>query len=49
MLPGLRESVGPSPVPERPIGGGMVKEALLAHVLLSKYSNHLPLYSPARV
>jgi transposase len=29
-----------APAPERPIDGGMATEALLAHVLVSKYSDH---------
>jgi transposase len=33
-----------APAPERPIDGGMATEALLAHVLVSKYGDHLPLY-----
>lgn len=33
--------------PERPITGGMATEAMLAHVLISKYCDHLPLYRQA--
>jgi transposase len=32
-----------APTPERPITGGMATEALLAHVLVAKYADHLPL------
>ena len=33
-----------APAPERPIDGGMATEALLAHVLVSKFCDALPLY-----
>src|SRR4051794_31610663 len=33
-----------APAPERPITGGMGTEALLAHVLVAKYANPMPLY-----
>jgi transposase len=35
--------------PERPIDGGMATEALLAQVLIGKYSDHLPLYRQAQI
>ena len=35
--------------PERPIDGGMATEALIAQVLVGKYSEHLPLYRQAQV
>ena len=35
--------------PERPIDGGMATEALIAQVLVAKYSEHLPLYRQAQV
>ena len=38
-----------APAPERPIDGGMATEALLAHVLVNKYSDHLPLYRQAQI
>jgi transposase len=38
-----------APAPERPIDGGMATEALVAHVLVAKYSEHLPLYRQAQV
>ncbi len=38
------EAVVQAPAPERPISGGMATEALLAHVLVAKYADHLPLY-----
>jgi transposase len=34
------EAVVQAPAPERPIDGGMATEALLAHVLVSKYADH---------
>jgi transposase len=33
-----------APAPDRPIDGGMATEALLAHILISKYGDSLPLY-----
>src|SRR5690242_1845281 len=38
-----------APVPERPIAGGMATEALLAHVLVAKYGDFLPLYRQAQI
>jgi transposase len=38
-----------APAPERPIDGGMATEALLAHVLISKYGDSLPLYRQAQI
>ena len=38
-----------APAAERPIDGGMATEALLAHVLVNKYSDHLPLYRQAQI
>ena len=38
-----------APAPERPIDGGMATEALLAHVLVNKYADHLPLYRQAQI
>jgi transposase len=38
-----------APAPERPIDGGMATEALLAHVLVSKYGDHLPLYRQSQI
>src|SRR5436305_1707859 len=37
------------PAPERPVAGGMATEALLAHVLVAKYGDHLPLYRQAQI
>ena len=35
--------------PDRPIDGGMATEALVAHVLVGKYSDHLPLYRQSQI
>jgi transposase len=43
------EAVVQAPAPERPISGGMATEALLAHVLVSKYADFLPLYRQAAI
>jgi transposase len=43
------QTVVQAPAPERPIDGGMATEALLAHVLVSKYADHLPLYRQAQI
>src|SRR5215213_3757070 len=43
------EAVVQAPAPERPITGGMASEALLAHVLVAKFSDHLPLYRQAQI
>ena len=38
-----------APAPERPIDGGMATEALVAQVLIGKYSDHLPLYRQSQI
>src|SRR3954451_17323140 len=43
------EAVVQAPAPERPIAGGMATEALLAHVLVAKYADFLPLYRQAGI
>ena len=43
------EAVVQAPAPERPIDGGMATEALLAHVLVNKYADHLPLYRQSQI
>jgi transposase len=48
---GCRTCEGPvvqAPAPDRPIDGGNPTEALLAHILVSKYADSLPLYRQAR-
>jgi transposase len=44
-----KEAVVQAPPPERPITGGMATEALLAHVLVAKYADFLPLYRQAAI
>ena len=43
------EAIVQAPAPERPIDGGMATEALLAHVLVNKYADHLPLYRQVQI
>src|SRR3954470_8730415 len=43
------EAVVQAPTPERPIAGGMATEALLAHVLVAKFCDHLPLYRQSQI
>lgn len=38
-----------APAPERPIAGGRASPALLAHVLVSKYCDHTPLYRQSQI
>lgn len=38
-----------APAPERPIAKGLATPALLAHVLVGRYCDHLPLYRQAQV
>ncbi len=38
-----------APAPERVIAGGLATPALLAHVLVSRYCDHLPLYRQSRI
>jgi len=38
-----------APAPARVIEGGLPTEALIAHVLVSKYADHLPLYRQAQI
>ena len=41
---------GPVPAPARLIEGGIPTEAMIAHVLVARYADHLPLYrSPWRL
>jgi transposase len=43
------EAVVQASAPERPITGGMATEALLAHVLVAKYADFLPLYRQSQI
>lgn len=38
-----------APAPERPIAKGLATPALLAHVLVAKYCDHLPLYRQSQI
>jgi len=38
-----------TPAPERPIAKGLATPGLLAHVLVSKYCDHLPLYRQSQI
>jgi transposase len=46
---GCEGAVVQAPAPERPLTGGMATEALLAQVMVAKYSDHLPLYRQAQI
>ena len=46
---GCEEAVVQAPAPDRPIDGGIATEALLAHVLVNKYADHLPLYRQTQI
>jgi transposase len=46
---GCESAVVQAPAPERPLTGGMASEAVLAQVLVAKYSDHLPLYRQAQI
>jgi transposase len=43
------EAIVQSPLPSRPIDRGRPGPGLLAHVLVSKYSDHLPLYRQSKI
>ena len=43
------QSITQSPAPSRPIARGLAGPALLAHVLVSKYADHLPLYRQSEI
>ena len=38
-----------APAPDRPIDGGMATEALIAHLVVSKFCDSLPLYRQAQM
>ena len=46
---GCEDVVVQSPAPARLIEGGLPTEATVAHVLVSKYADHLPLYRQAQI
>jgi transposase len=43
------ETVVQAPAPDRPIDGGIATEALIAHVVVSKFCDSLPLYRQAQM
>ncbi len=43
------DTIVQAPAPSRPIARGMAGPGLLAHVLVSKYADHLPLYRQAQI
>src|SRR5690606_2915601 len=43
------QSITQSPAPPRPIARGLAGPGLLAHVLVSKYCDHLPLYGQSEI
>lgn len=43
------DGVVQAPAPARLIPGGLPSEAMVAHVLVSKYADHLPLYRQAQI
>ena len=43
------EGVTQAPAPARLVEGGLPTEGLLAHVLVSKFADHLPLYRQSRI
>jgi transposase len=46
---GCESAVVQAPAPERPLTGGIATEAVLAQMLVAKYSDHLPLYRQAQI
>ncbi len=43
------DTIVQAPAPSRPIARGMAGPGLLAHVLVSKYADHLPLYRQSQI
>ena len=46
---GCESAVVVAPAPDRPVDGGMPTEALVAHVVVSKFADALPLYRQAQM
>jgi transposase len=46
---GCTEGVVQAPAPARLVSGGLPTEAMVAHVLVGKYADHLPLYRQAQI
>jgi len=38
-----------APAPERVLAGGLATPGLIAHVLVSRYADHLPLYRQSQI
>lgn len=43
------QAVVQAPAPERPIDGDLATEATVAHILISKYCDSLPLYRQSKM
>jgi transposase len=43
------EAIVQAPAPDRPIAGGMATEAMVVHVVVSKYCDHTPLYRQVEI
>lgn len=43
------QRIAQAPAPDRPIAGGLATPGLLAHVLIAKYCDHLPLYRQSKI
>jgi transposase len=48
-LPGMLGRGGAAAAPPRLIEGGLPTEATVAHVLVARYADHLPLYRPTQM
>ena len=46
---GVCQKIVQAPAPSRPIARGLAGPAFLAHVLVSKYADHLPLYRQSQI
>jgi transposase len=46
---GCEDTIVVAPAPDRPVDGGMPTEALIAHVVVSKFADSLPLYRQAQM
>ncbi len=46
---GCEDTLVVAPAPDRPVDGGMPTEALIAHVVVSKFADSLPLYRQAQM
>jgi transposase len=46
---GCEETMAQAPAPARMIQGGLPTDALVAHVAVAKYADHLPLYRQAQI